>query len=58
MHERGQTLPLICLFMVSLLGVSGMVLDLGHSYAQRRAVQNEADAAAIAGGNGNAGGKP
>ena len=35
--------------MVSLLGVSGMVLDLGNGYAQRRAVQNEADAAAIAG---------
>src|SRR6476659_1402563 len=49
MHQRGQTLPLICLFMVSLLGVSGMVLDLGNGYAQRRAVQNEADAAAIAG---------
>jgi hypothetical protein len=35
--------------MVSLLGVSGMVLDLGNGYAQRRAVQNEADAAALAG---------
>ncbi|HSD02913.1 MAG TPA: pilus assembly protein TadG-related protein [Gaiellales bacterium] len=47
--QRGQTLPLICLFMVTLLGISGMVLDLGNGYAQRRAVQNEADAAAIAG---------
>jgi hypothetical protein len=47
--ERGQTLPLICFFMVSLLGVSGMVLDLGNAYVQRRAVQNEADAAALAG---------
>jgi hypothetical protein len=46
--QRGQTLPLICLFMVSLLAVSGMVLDLGNGYVQRRAVQNEADAAAIA----------
>jgi hypothetical protein len=35
--------------MVSLLGVSGMVLDLGNGYVQRRAVQNEADAAAVAG---------
>ena len=35
--------------MVSLLGVSGMVLDLGNAYVQRRAVQNEADAAALAG---------
>jgi putative Flp pilus-assembly TadE/G-like protein len=47
--ERGQTLPLICFFMVSLLGVSGMVLDLGNAYVQRRATQNEADAAALAG---------
>ena len=34
--------------MVSLLGVSGLVLDLGNGYVQRRAVQNEADAAALA----------
>ena len=47
--QRGQTLPLICFFMVSLVGVSGLVLDLGNGYVQRRAVQNEADAAAIAG---------
>jgi Putative Flp pilus-assembly TadE/G-like len=47
--ERGQTLPLICFFMVTLLGISGLVLDLGNGYTQRRAVQNEADAAAIAG---------
>jgi hypothetical protein len=47
--EGGQTLPLICFFMVTLLGVSGMVLDLGNAYVQRRAVQNEADAAALAG---------
>ena len=47
--EGGQTLPLICFFMVTLLGVSGMVLDLGNAYVQRRAVQNEADAAAVAG---------
>lgn len=35
--------------MVTLLGVSGLVLDLGNGYVQRRAVQNEADAAALAG---------
>ena len=35
--------------MMSLLGVSGLVLDLGNGYTQRRAIQNEADAAAIAG---------
>jgi Putative Flp pilus-assembly TadE/G-like len=42
-------MPLLCFFMVSLLGVSGLVLDLGNGYVQRRSVQNEADAAAIAG---------
>jgi hypothetical protein len=47
--QLGQTLPLICFFMVTLLGISGLVLDLGNGYTQRRAVQNEADAAAIAG---------
>ena len=47
--ELGQTLPLLCFFMVSLLGVSGLVLDLGNGYVQRRALQNEADAAALAG---------
>src|SRR6478752_81789 len=47
--QLGQTLPLICFFMMSLLGVSGLVLDLGNGYVQRRSVQNEADAAAIAG---------
>ena len=47
--QLGQTLPLICFFMMSLLGVSGLVLDLGNGYTQRRAIQNEADAAAIAG---------
>jgi hypothetical protein len=35
--------------MVTLLAAGGLVLDLGNGYVQRRAVQNEADAAAIAG---------
>jgi Flp pilus assembly protein TadG len=47
--ERGQTLPLICLFMVVLLGMAGMVIDLGNGYLQRRSTQNVADAAALAG---------
>jgi hypothetical protein len=34
--------------MVTLLAAGGLVLDLGNGYVQRRAVQNEADAAAIA----------
>lgn len=48
-RERGQTLPLICVMFVGLLGLAGMVLDLGDGYFQRRSVQNVADAAALAG---------
>lgn len=47
--EAGQTLPLICLFMVSLLGVAGAVIDLGNAYLQRQEVQRAADASALAG---------
>jgi Flp pilus assembly protein TadG len=44
--------------MTSLLGVSGLVLDLGNGYVQRRAVQNAADAAAIAGADAIPSGNP
>jgi Flp pilus assembly protein TadG len=47
--QAGQTLPLICLFMVSLLGVAGAVIDLGNAYLQRQQVQSAADASALAG---------
>ncbi|HYX86444.1 MAG TPA: pilus assembly protein TadG-related protein [Gaiellales bacterium] len=48
-RERGQTLPLICFFVVTLIGVCGLVVDLGNAYVQRRSTQNVADAAALAG---------
>jgi Flp pilus assembly protein TadG len=47
--ERGQTLPLVVLLMVGLLGVSALVIDLASLYQQRQAVQAAADAAALAG---------
>ena len=47
--QAGQTLPLICLFMVTLLGVAGAVIDIGNAYLQRQDTQNVADAAALAG---------
>jgi Flp pilus assembly protein TadG len=47
--ESGQTLPLICFFLVVLLGICGMVVDLGNGYLQRRSTQNVADAAALSG---------
>ena len=45
----GQTLPLVILFMVSLFGMAGFVIDLGNSYLQKRQAQSVADAAALAG---------
>jgi Flp pilus assembly protein TadG len=47
--EAGQTLPLICVFMVTLLGFAGFVIDVGNAYLQRQETQNVADAAALAG---------
>ena len=47
--EAGQTLPVICLFIVTLLGVAGLVIDFGDAYLQRQDTQNVADAAALAG---------
>jgi Flp pilus assembly protein TadG len=47
--QRGQTLPLVVTFLMVLIGFAGLVIDLGNGYFQRRSVQNEADAAALAG---------
>jgi Flp pilus assembly protein TadG len=47
--ESGQTLPLIALFMVILLGILGMVVDLGNAYRVHQQLQATADAAAAAG---------
>ena len=45
--ESGQTLPLTVLFLLVLLGVIALVLDGGNAYAQKRRMQNAADAAAL-----------
>ena len=47
--QAGQTLPLICLFTMTLLGFVGLVIDVGSTYLQRQEIQNVADAAALAG---------
>jgi hypothetical protein len=39
----------IALFMSVIIGVSGLAIDVGYWYQQRQAVQNAADAAALAG---------
>src|SRR5579864_7928076 len=48
-EERGQSLVLIVVFLTALLGASGLAIDVGYWYQQRQAVQNAADAAALAG---------
>ena len=48
-RERGQTLPAMVIFVVVLLGITGLVIDVGNWYWTRQQVQNAADAAALAG---------
>jgi Flp pilus assembly protein TadG len=48
-RERGQTLVLITVFMMSLLGMAAVAIDVGSWYQQKRHVQNVADSAALAG---------
>jgi hypothetical protein len=48
-HERGQTLALIAVMLVGLIGMLGLVLDGGNLYLHRRELQNAADAGALAG---------
>jgi Flp pilus assembly protein TadG len=48
-RERGQTVPLLALFLTGLLGMCGLVIDIGGWYQQKLAMQAAADAAALAG---------
>lgn len=45
--ERGATAVLVGIMAVSLLGMSGFVADFGLAYANKRATQTAADAAAL-----------
>src|SRR5690349_22337083 len=45
----GQTLPLVVVFMLSILVFAGLVIDLGNAYRVQRALQASADAAAAGG---------
>ena len=47
--QRGQTLPLVVLFLVALLGMAAFAIDAGSWYQARRAAQAAADASALAG---------
>ena len=47
--ERGQSLVIVALALLTILALVALVLDGGNAYAQRRRVQNAADAGAVAG---------
>ena len=47
--ERGQTLPLLGVVFVVLLGFAGLAVDAGYERYQQRAQQSATDSAALAG---------
>jgi uncharacterized membrane protein len=49
LSERGQSLVLITVFMMSLLGMAALAIDAGSWYQTKRAVQAAADSSALAG---------
>ena len=50
--EQGQVVVVMVAFLAVLLGVAGLVLDVGSWYKEDRATQAAADAAALAGAQG------
>src|ERR671926_91018 len=48
-EEQGVVAPMAALLIMVLVGFCALVLDFGTIYANRRALQNAADAAALAG---------
>lgn len=48
-REDGQTMVMAAVFMVALVGLAGMVLDVGSWFRQQRVTQSTVDAAALAG---------
>ena len=48
-QQRGQIVPMFALMLILLLGFMALVIDFGTIYANRRTLQNAADAAALAG---------
>ncbi len=46
--ERGQALVLIVFAIVALVGLTGLAIDGGNAYSDRRNAQNAADTAALA----------
>ncbi len=44
--QAGQTLPIVVIFMFAIIGLAGMVIDLGNLERCRAQMQAAADAAA------------
>ena len=47
--ERGAALMLIAMSMTAMLATTGLIVDGGNAFSQRRQMQNSADSAALAG---------
>src|SRR3954470_10533351 len=47
-HERGGVLLIVGLGMPVLIGLTGLVIDVGNRFEHRRHLQTQADAAALA----------
>ena len=48
-RESGQVIVILVLSLFALIGMAGLVIDVGSAWANQRGVQNGADAAAEAG---------
>lgn len=48
-REDGQTLVIVVVFLVVLLGFCALTIDVGHAYLAQRRLQASVDAAALAG---------
>ena len=49
-RERGQMLVIFALALIGIIGMTGLIIDGGDTFLQRRDQQNVADSAAMAGG--------
>lgn len=48
-NQKGAVAIIVALSLVAMIGVLGLVLDLGHLYVAKTELQNAADAAALSG---------
>ena len=46
--QRGQMIPVVAFFMITLLGFAGIVVDFGHAFFCFRELQASTNAAALA----------